>query len=143
MADVPTTIDLDFKGYFLKGSALPEVSGVYCVYTCVHQDEKTVSIKKLVYVGESDDVRKRVSGHELFEEWKKQRASGEVLCYSAASLSPSSTRQRAEAAVIFRHKPVVNDEYTHSFPFHTATINVTGRAAKLVSSFIVRKDAAD
>jgi hypothetical protein len=142
MADVPTTINLDFKGYYTKRKSLLEGSGIYCVYTCVDHGE-TVHISKLVYVGESGTVRQRVSNHELFEEWKRQRASGEVLCYSAASISPTSTRQRAEAAVIFHHKPRVNDEYKHSFPFDMTTIAITGRTKLLTPSFTVPKDAED
>jgi hypothetical protein len=38
----------------------------------------------------------------------------------------------------------VNTEYTHSFPFDTTTINVTGnRAALLTASFTIKKDAED
>lgn len=142
MADVPMRIELDFKGYYTKRKNLLEGSGIYCVYTCVEHG-KTVSLSNLVYVGESGTVRQRVSNHELFDEWKRQRASGEVLCYSVASISPTSTRQRAEAAVIFHHKPRVNDEYIHSFPFDTTAIAITGRVDLLTPSFTVLRDVED
>lgn len=142
MADAAVTITLDFNGYFMKRKGLPAVAGLYCVYTCVEQDEKTVTISKLVYISESGSIQNRVTNHELFETWKAQRASGEALCYTAAPVSPESTRQRAEAAMIFHHKPPVNDEYTHAFPFDT-TINVRGKTSKLTTAFTVKKDAED
>jgi hypothetical protein len=143
MADVPKTIALDFDGVFMKSSGLPAASGVYCVYTCIEKDEKTVTIKKLVYIGESGEVRARATNHNLLETWKKHLASGEVLCFTAATVSPESTRQRAEAAMIFHHKPPVNDEYTHSFPFDSTTINVSGKTSTLTTAFTVKKDSKD
>jgi hypothetical protein len=88
-------------------------------------------------------MRARVTNHNLLETWKKHLASGEVLCFTGATVSPESTRQRAEAAMIFHHKPPVNEEHTHSFPFDTTTINVTGKTSKLTTSFTVKKDAKD
>ncbi len=143
MPDAAKAIALDLSGYFMKRKSLPDASGVYCVYTCVDKDDKTVDIRKLVYIGESDAVRARVTNHELFDAWKSQRAPGEVLCYSVASTSPESARQRAEAAMIFHHKPPVNEEYTHSFPFDATTITVSGKTSKLTTTFTVKKDATD
>lgn len=150
MADVPMTIDVGFdSGYYREPNvgSLPAKAGVYCVYTCTYnRDDKpkpTVSIAKLVYIGESGDIHDRVTNHELWPAWKKQLATGQVICVSAALLSPESTRQRAEAALIFQHVPPVNDEYTKSFTgFDTTTINVSGeKAAKLTAKFTVKKDA--
>lgn len=141
--DVPLTIALDFDGYWREPaiSGLPASGGVYCVYTCTYQQEtKTVSIARLVYIGEAADVRERVTNHELRPTWSKQLATGQVLCFSAAT---TGTRKRAEAALIFKHKPAVNIEYTHSFPFDTTTVTVSGRAVKLTPSFTVKKEAKD
>jgi hypothetical protein len=149
MADVPKTIELDFDGYWREPnvSSLPASAGVYCVYTCTYnKDAKpkpTVSVVKLAYIGESGNVQTRVANHPLWDTWRKQLAAGQVLCLSAASVSPEATRQRAEAALIFKHKPPVNDEYKHSFPFDTTTVKVSGKTAKLTTSFKVSKDAED
>jgi hypothetical protein len=140
MADVPKTIALEFGGMYMTSNGLPAASGIYCVYTCIDKDEKTVTIQKLVYIGESGDMRTRVTNHNLLPTWNRQLASGEVLCFSGAPVSPDATRQRAEAALIFKHKPPVNDEYTHSFPFDTTTINAGGKTSKLVADFTVKKD---
>jgi excinuclease UvrABC nuclease subunit len=137
------TISLEFKGYWTKRKSLPAAAGVYCVYCCVDQNEKTVQIRKLLYIGESGDMQRRVTGHPLHDGWKRHCAQGEVLCYSAAEVSLEATRHQAEAALIFKHKPPLNDEYKHSFPFETTTMLLTGRTSKLRTSFTIQTDAKD
>ena len=96
MPDAAKAIALDFSGYFLKRKSLPDASGVYCVYTCVDKDHKTVDIGKLVYIGESDNVRARVTNHELFDAWKSQRGTGRgaLLLRSLASPGIDETASR-------------------------------------------------
>jgi hypothetical protein len=60
---------------------------------------------ELIYTGEAADVRDRVSGHNKWSAWRAQLKSGEVLCFNAALIAGESDRQRAEAAMIFKHKP--------------------------------------
>jgi excinuclease UvrABC nuclease subunit len=145
MDDVPKTTALAFDGYWREPavSGLPASAGVYCVYTCTYnknvKPNPTVSIAKLVYIGESDNVRTRVGNHELLPTWKKQLTGDQVLCFSAATVSPEETRQRAEAALIFKHKPPINTEYTKAFPFDTTTINSSGTTRLLTTSFTVPK----
>jgi excinuclease UvrABC nuclease subunit len=147
--DDSVTIELVFDGYWRqkKVESVPTHAGVYCVYTCTYnKDAKpkpTVSVNKLVYIGEAGNVRTRLTGHELWDEWEKHLKAGQVLCFSTAALSPEATRQRAEAGLIFKHKPPVNTEYVHSFPFDTTTINASGTTAKLTTSFTVKKGATD
>jgi len=146
MADAAMTIKCEFDGYWRepnKGS-LPAKAGVYCVYGCTYDEKaKKVNLAKLVYIGEAGDIKDRVANHDKLDAWKKQLSSGQILCYSAALLAPDTTRQRAEAALIFKHKPPVNTEYAHSFPFDTTTIETSGTTAKLVTPFTVKKDATD
>ncbi len=148
MADVPKTIALTFDGYWRepKMSNLPAEAGVYCVYTCTYNEnakpKPTVSIAKLVYIGESGGIRGRVTNHPLLPTWKKQLTTGQVLCFSAAKVTPEADRQRAEAALIFKHKPPANDEYTKAFTgFDTTTINASGETANLTTTFTVAKGA--
>ena len=144
MADIPKTLDLDFDGYWREPSigSLPAASGIYCVYACTHDaGSRTVSLKKLIYIGESVDVRCRVGGHERVAIWKKELPSGQVLCFSAAGVSPAADRERAEAAMIFQHQPPANTSCKDVFPYDTTTINVSGRAALLTASFTVKNGA--
>ena len=133
------TISLEFEGYWreINKGSVPAQSGIYCVYTCTYnQSEGTVTLRELVYVGESENVRDRLTNHERLPDWKKRLKAGETLCYSVATVS-GNDRNRAEAAVIFHHKPPCNTEYKYSFPFETTTIQTSGRNNMLDSSFTV------
>lgn len=135
------TFTIEFDGYWRepnKGS-IPANSGVYCVYSCVYNtSKKTVSIKKLIYIGESEDVNDRISDHEKLPVWKKHLKSGEVLCYSFGEVT-AINRIRCEAAMIFKHKPPENTEYVSSFPFDKTTIKLSGKTSLLSTSFIVNR----
>ncbi|MFZ2726508.1 MAG: hypothetical protein WAX77_09680 [Methylococcaceae bacterium] len=133
--------DIEFEGYWRepnKGS-LPAKSGIYCVFSCIHNEpEKTVSLKKLIYIGESSNVNSRVANHEKLNDWKKHIAKGEVLCFSFGEVS-STNRVRCEAAMIFKHEPPVNTEYTEAFPYDKTTISLTGQTILLKTKFTVQR----
>ena len=46
--------------------------------------------------------------------------------------------ERAEAAMIFKHKPPCNTQFVESFPFDTTTITTSGKNA-LMNVFLGRK----
>lgn len=135
------TYNIQFDGYWRdenKGS-LPSKSGVYCVYSCVHnKSEKTVSITKLIYIGEAANVNTRVANHEKYDDWKSHLKSGEELCFSFGGVS-SADRERCEAALIFKHKPPENKEYVDSFPFNQTTMRLSGKTALLTTNFTVNR----
>ena len=131
---------LNFDGYWCapNASGLPAKSGIYCVYACTHnQQENTVSLRKLLYIGEAANVRDRVGSHDRWRDWERELQRGEVLCFSAALIAPEADRQRAEAAMIYQHKPPCNVEYVNSFPFEQTTISTGGRNALLNEYFTV------
>lgn len=131
---------LNFDGYWrgLNIDWIPDRPGVYCVYACNHiAKENLVTLNRLLYVGESADMKRRVAGHEKWGEWQRQLRGGEELCFSAALISPPDDRLRAEAATVHHHKPPCNTEYIHAFPFDQTTIMTTGRNALLATSFTV------
>lgn len=133
------TFSVDFEGYWREPniSGVPSKSGVYCVYACTYNSAaKTVSLGKLIYIGEAGNVNERVAEHEKWPTWKKHLKSGQEICVSFGYVQ-SSDRDRVEAALIFKHKPPVNEEYKNSFPFDTTTINTSGRNALLSESFTV------
>ena len=102
-------IRLDFEGYWreIKKNCIPDASGIYCVYACTYNENAgTVSIRELIYVGESDNVRNLYVYLLRLADWKKRLRPNETLCYSFAGISEND-RVRAEAAVIFHHKPAV------------------------------------
>ena len=133
------TIALDFQGYWLEVNkgGVPEKAGIYCVYAGTYdKSADTVSLRELIYVGESYNVGARISNHERLSDWKKRLNTGETLCYSFAGAT-SEDRERAEAAVIYHHKPPCNTEYKDSFPFTETIIRTSGRNARLDSCFTV------
>lgn len=133
------TISIKFDGYWLdrnKGG-IPQQSGVYCVYECTFNVQaNTVDIHKLIYVGESDNVNDRIANHEKYDNWLKHVRQGNELCFSFGGIG-STDRDRAEAAIIFKHKPPENDEYTDSFPFDTTTMSLSDKVALLNTYFTV------
>ncbi|PKP20333.1 MAG: hypothetical protein CVU05_09355 [Bacteroidetes bacterium HGW-Bacteroidetes-21] len=132
------TLNQTFDGYWREPnkSGLPKSSGVYCVYECTHNtSEKTVSIHKLIYIGEAADVNQRVATHDRLEDWKKHVRQGNELCYSFTPVD-SYYRERVEAAFIFRHKPPENTEYVKNFPFDKTIVKSTGKIA-LIDEFFV------
>ena len=134
-------VNIKFEGYWreINKDGVPKKSGVYCVYECKYNaDEKTVSLKKLIYIGEAENVNDRISNHEKLSKWNKEVANGNTLCYSFAPVENSS-RTRVEAALIFHHKPSVNTEYKDKFPFDQTHIKTEGMNAFLSKSFTVNK----
>ncbi len=135
------TISLAFDGYWrdANNGGIPNQAGVYLVYTCTYnrQTEK-VTLHELIYTGESDHVRDRIQGHEKRTKWKAHLTASQDLCFSFAPIT-SPDRQRAEAALIFQHKPPVNVEYTNSFPFDDTTVSSAGRCKFITSLFTVRR----
>jgi hypothetical protein len=81
-------------------------------------------------------VRDRIKNHEKWQDWKRYVRSGNELCFSYGYVE-SESRERVEAAFIFKHKPPANDECKDEFPFNTTTINRTGKTVLLQTTFIV------
>ena len=132
---------IDFNGYWReeKKSFIPSESGIYCVYSCTYNEtDRKVSLLKLIYVGESENVNRRIANHERLSDWKKYLSKGEQLCYSFGKVD-SDYRGRCEAAIIFKHKPPENTEYVNAFPFDQTTMSLTGKTAELQASFTVNK----
>ena len=134
------TYSLDFVGYWREPNigGLPAKSGIYCVYACTHNvQEDMVSLKKLIYIGEAADIRDRVKNHERWSDWRRELGLGQKLCFNAALIEPQSDWKRAEAAMIFKHKPPCNVEYVDSFPFDETTVRTSGKNALLHREFTV------
>src|SRR5262249_1284751 len=121
---------LEFDGYWREPnvSGLPAKSGIYGVYACTYDpNERTVRLARLLYRGGAAEVRDRVSNHDQWQTWKRQLMVGESICVNAALISPEGDRQRAEAMMIFEHKPVCNTDYIDNFPFDTTTMTTSGK----------------
>ena len=139
-------INLDFDGYWreVNKSGIPARSGVYAVYVCQYNEPKeegskgTVTLNKLIYIGEAEDVNDRISNHEKWPEWRKEVPEGSEICFSFAGVT-SPDRERAECALIFYHKPRYNDECKDAFPYEDTTVNSSGKHSFIESSITVQK----
>ena len=80
--------------------------------------------------------------HERWPDWQRELLWGEVLCFSTALIGPAADRERAEAAMIYEHKPPCNKEYVHSFPYDQTTISTSGQNALLKAHFTVYRTPA-
>jgi hypothetical protein len=133
------TFNVKIEGYWRdeKKGGLPSVSGVYFVYEGKYNEqEKSCSLYKLIYIGESDNINQRINNHEKYPEWKKHVRAGNTLYFSAGPVN-SNDRFRVEAAYIFKHKPPVNTEYVNNFPFDQTRIISTGETKLLNTDFTV------
>ncbi|MFZ2444868.1 MAG: GIY-YIG nuclease family protein [Syntrophobacteraceae bacterium] len=131
------TNTVNMQGYYVSDDAIPSSSGIYCVYAgTFNRAADTVSLRKLLYIGESANVHDRIAGHERKSDWRRYLQSGEILIYSFGAV-PASDRNRVEAAMIYKHKPPCNVEYVDSFPFEDTTIYLTGRTELLTTYFVV------
>src|SRR5438270_449663 len=129
-------IHLDFQGYWRDAhkTSLPNLPGIFCVYSCTYNPEtRAVRPSRLLYVGQSVSVGDRLKSHERRDEWLSQLNKDEELCFTFASII--SDRERAEAALIYYHKPAVNQEHKEAFPFEDTEMLLSGRIALLNASF--------
>ncbi|KKK85212.1 hypothetical protein LCGC14_2775570, partial [marine sediment metagenome] len=128
---------IEFEGYWRdqNKSGVPLISGLFCVYECTHdKQEKTVSLNKLLYIGEADNARDRIANHEKYNQWKKHVESGNTLCFTFGAIR-SLNRERCKAAMICEHKPPENTEYKNSFPFDHTKVILSGKTAFLTEAF--------
>lgn len=134
------TISIDFDGYWTDDikDLVPSNSGIYCVYTCIEKENGKLSIKHLIYIGESGNVKDRLANHEHYEDWKTYIEKEQVLCYSVGLVS-SVDRERCEAAMIFKHNPPVNEQSTSGFDFDDTTIELSGKIRFLTEKFTVQR----
>lgn len=131
------TIRLEFNGFWGDSSYLPQTSGVYCVYRGIPNPEtKTISLKELLYIGQTNNIRARITNHERLATWKSKLLPGQTLRFSYCEIELPN-REYTEAALIYKHKPSLNTEYVYSFPFDDIRIRITGDTGFLDTNFIV------
>ena len=127
---------LSFQGYFRSSNYLFPKAGVYCVYRGIYNESNnTVSLKELLYIGQSKNVRERHLNHENKGEWERQLRTGEELQYSMAIL-PESELERCEAALIFRNKPTCNHIGIDSFGYLPTLVEIKGCTAMLSGGLV-------
>jgi len=135
------TISLTFDGYWreVRFSSIPAFSGVYAFQECTYDPvSKTVSLKRILYIGQAVNCRERIQRHELLVNMNRYIAYGNVLCVNVANVS-GANKDIAEAALIYKHQPPFNTLLKDSFDYESTTINNSGNHSLLLSSFTVYK----
>ena len=135
------TFNQEFEGYwrYVKRDSMPKASGIYCVYRGTYNSTKnTVSLEQLLYIGQAKNINERLQNHEKLAKWEKYLKSGEEIIFSCTELGLSDL-DRFEAAMIYKHKPPVNEEYVNNFPYDTTTVYTSGDNALLETYFTVYK----
>ena len=132
---------LIYDGYWLYPDGLPNEPGIYSVYACEKSGGNTVSIRKLIYIGESEDAKYRLENHERLEDWGKYLEAGEVFCFNFAPIRDKDDRKRVEEALIYAHQPPGNVEHVDYYSLRSpTTVRTSGANARLKKSFTVRSN---
>lgn len=100
---------IDLRGYKVSTDSIPEESGIYVVYRCKHNSEnRTVSLKELVYIGRSNtSIKQDILQNE--QRFKDKQQDGETICYSYCVGIKNNIDVIAKG-LIFMQKPSLNDE---------------------------------
>lgn len=135
-------IRLSFKGYWRaeKKDFIPHFMGVYLVYRGVYNaNEDTVSLRDLVYIGQAEDVNRRINEHIDDPSFTGILQGKEILCFSVAQVS-SNEIDLVENALIFAQKPILNTNLKQSYNHEAAGFVIEGRCSLLrYTSFTISR----
>lgn len=130
---------LDFDGSILDENSeyLPSYRGVYLVYrgNLILNGTK-LKCSEIIYIGQAENIRNRLQNHEKKNLFFSRLENGESLFYSYAHVNASDLN-RIEAALIYKHKPVLNEEYKNNFPYLKTHLISFGECALLNKDFTI------
>ena len=127
--------DLKFVGYWPVPSSgkVDFWGGMYCIYAF------RGDVPRLLYVGEAEEIEASIASHEDLHKWKREASDAE-LRFSAAHLNPDTGRQRAQAALVYRHRPPCNAEVPDYFKYDVELLT-SGANACLDPRFLINRNA--
>ena len=124
---------LDFDGYWAVPPDQPvSESGIYCIYAGSPNHDNS---KKPIYIGQTEDLKKRFRDHEKLKKWERT-AGCRPLFYSFAKFDEDHLDD-VEWAMIYEHQPICNDRCRKNPPDNQTTVTVNGDTAGLHKKFIV------
>ncbi len=132
--------NLNIEGYWrLKNKkGIPPQPGVFFVYECSYNiDLATVTLLRIIYVGESTNVNRFVDSAEDIEQWLAFISEGHELCFSTAYLSDLTVRQQVMAAYMKKLQPHFNDNLRLPFNYEGFHVIASGKTSLLDTDFIV------
>ncbi len=122
MAIISTTLDWDGVWEIKEDDIpynIPDEEGIYMVICVKPSDEPNKllpSSYELLYIGEAEEVRSRIVGHEKWSLWKRN-CSNHILLKVAKCRLGTVKRQKVECCLIYKTKPTCNDECKDDFPY--------------------------
>jgi len=139
------TISLNFYGYCLDEdkAEIEDRAGIYCVYAGVYNAATDkVSPRQLLYIGKAGSLKNRIGNdmHDHFDDWESLLRYNETLMYTYAFISNAEDRTRAEAALIYRYQPPVNDIGFERFHHPETKIVISGVNDFFEASFKIPDD---
>lgn len=112
-------------------------SGLYFVYKGrFNEGNNTISLIKLLYVGESEQVRDSIVRHLTTADWRQFLVRDEELCFSVAEMSVAG-RKTVRAALIRELKPVANQVAKEGVEETGFEVLITGHNRLLPDRLIV------
>lgn len=139
------TISIGSGAWNTNPEKMPAKKGIYFVYRCktkVGEDGKLVLdengnpikfLDRLLYIGESGDVRKRMKEHNRDDDVRTNDIpKNESLYYTFAEYDGSDeNRRRIESALIYKHRKILpdgvgNTKNTKTFDYDETAITITG-----------------
>ena len=144
-----TRYNLIYEGYWLPhfgtdeplgtSRPFPDAPGVYSVYVSTYIPEQdTAYVRGLVYIGETDNFRDRISSHEKLADWMEYLGPGEMLCFNFAPFDgDEQERKRVKAALIHEHQPPENKEHVEEFRYPETSVSTSGKNEMLSEFFTV------
>ena len=125
-------IPLLFHGYYKSLDDIPEKAGVYCMYS-VHKGKIKPSGAPL-YIGESENIKERLSDHEKIDEIKKSLKDSEEICFSYAV---TAERLSAEQALIYKVQSTYNTEYKDKYDGEAVSISISGEHEGMANMYVL------
>lgn len=137
-------LDVEIDGYYLDSqmSEVPKgVGGVFFVYECLHYAKSNeVILHRLFYIGKASEISSELTKLENQVRWQNALGYKKKLCY-AFSRVPQKDRRRIQAAFVNKFKPLLNEKFTHLFPYGKTTISCEGDLGLIKSNFTLNRTA--
>lgn len=106
------TISLEIKGFYKNNPPIKtsNIEGIYIVYAGESTGTEHCKLNRIIFIGESDtSISKKLFIHKRRNDWMHQLRPGESLYFAIAAIS-GEHREIAEAALIYKNKPVCNKD---------------------------------
>ncbi len=136
MAIISTTLDWDNLWEIKEDdipSNIPDEEGIYmviCGEPSNEPDKWDASSYELLCIGEAEEVRSRIVRHEKWSCWKRN-CKNHILLKVAKCKFGTTKRQKVECCLIYKTKPICNDECKDDFPHKDDTVQITNTGMRL------------